>query len=677
MQPTVPAPSAQGVLAKTPFAHLLIYVVERSLTGTLEIGLHGASAATIVVQGGQPLKVRLTEPAHFLGEVARDMGVIDQAQLDASLARMQESPRLQGEILVEMGALDQAALSSVLAAQLERKLSHLFALPPDAAFAYYDGVDGLMGYGGRDNVAIDAFPVVWRGVRETPSWEHVNQTLTRLGTSPMRLRATARLDRFDFTAQEQQVITLLAQRPMRLYDLTSAKILGPSACQVLCYALLITKQAELADRASLQPGAAPASAPPGAMPMPPSGPVPNPQAFARVQLQARAVQRAPLVVEEVSTMRADDGRIASPIPQAYPGVPQGVPPGFAPTPPAPFAPPEPPNAFAAPFAPGTSPVAFAPPGAPPPAPSPALSEPTTGMGMDIGALISGAIGASVPPPSVSQAPAAPAADAPPPSQSMPPSSRNPEQNAIKAKILERADKIESQNYFEMLELPADAPPEAVQKAFIAAAKLWHPDRLPPALADVRDACTKVFSFMSEAHATLTDPAKRADYMKRLAEGAATPQDQAMVQTALEAAGEFQKAELYLKRNENAQAYPFVQRAVELDPDQLDYLAVLAWLDAQKPQWQSREKTLEKIAILDRCLRASPENERALFYRGMLFKRIDEHKKAYQDFKKAMDINPRNLDAAREVRLHNMRGTGKKGGGSADSLGGLFGKLFKK
>ena len=160
MQPTLPAPTAQGTLAKTPFAHLLIYLVEKVLTGTLEITHEGVSRATIVCTGGQPLKARLADDVYFLGEVARAMGLIDQAQLEASLAGMRESPRVQGQILVEQGALDPQRLASVLATQLELKLAHLFSLPPDATFAYYDGIDLLQQYGAPDFVPVDAFPVV-------------------------------------------------------------------------------------------------------------------------------------------------------------------------------------------------------------------------------------------------------------------------------------------------------------------------------------------------------------------------------------------------------------------------------------------------------------------------------------------------------------------------------------
>ena len=115
----------------------------------------------------------------------------------------------------------------------------------------------------------------------------------------------------------------------------------------------------------------------------------------------------------------------------------------------------------------------------------------------------------------------------------------------------------------------------------------------------------------------------------------------------------------------------------------------AWLDAQKPEWLSREKTLEKTLILDRCIVKNPNCERAYFYRGMLYKRADEPQKALKDFKRSAELNPRNLDAMREVRLHNMRGgaskppPGMSGGGKnpkappPETLGGIFGKLFKK
>jgi hypothetical protein len=51
--------------------------------------------------------------------------------------------------------------------------------------------------------------------------------------------------------------------------------------------------------------------------------------------------------------------------------------------------------------------------------------------------------------------------------------------------------------------------------------------------------------------------------------------------------------------------------------------------------------------------------------------------AYKHFRKATQINPRNVDAAREVRLSNMRGERRSNPPAAPGGGGLLDKLFKK
>ena len=246
-----------------------------------------------------------------------------------------------------------------------------------------------------------------------------------------------------------------------------------------------------------------------------------------MQLQAKPIQRAPLIVEEVPVARsASDGRIASPLPQAIPlpvnaGDPsspyaatQGVNPAIPTAPPAPVIT-------------GMTPVG---PDAYPPG---EVNVSVAGLGLDIGAMISTTIQSSMPPPLHTPeqgfAPAPPpsspligmpgpaphatgsAPPAPPSSPSVPaapPSERQAQQNltseqsSLKQKILERAAQISSQDYFQMLGLERDATPEAVQKAFFGLAKVWHPDRLPPALVDVKDACSKVFTHLTEAQATL-------------------------------------------------------------------------------------------------------------------------------------------------------------------------------
>jgi hypothetical protein len=75
---------------------------------------------------------------------------------------------------------------------------------------------------------------------------------------------------------------------------------------------------------------------------------------------------------------------------------------------------------------------------------------------------------------------------------------------------------------------------------------------------------------------------------------------------------------------------------------------------------------------------------------MLYKRLRRDDKAVRDFRRAFELNPRNIDAQREVRIFEMRrgsipspGAAKKTGkdekktGKEDEKNGLFGRLFKK
>jgi len=253
--------------------------------------------------------------------------------------------------------------------------------------------------------------------------------------------------------------------------------------------------------------------------------------------------------------------------------------------------------------------------------------------------------------------------------------------ARKKEIQEKAAVVEKEDYFAVLGVTHDTPAAEIQKAFFALAKKWHPDRVPPVLSDVKGLCAKVFARMSEAHQTLTDPNKRAKYeAARKPGGDESPEAQAQVMAILEAATNFQKAEICLKRNDLKQAEEFCKKALAVDQKQADYIAMMAWLQSQKPQRQDSVSTQELVVELTRAISISQACERAYFYRAMLLKRLGQETQAIKDFKRAMELNPRNVDAQREVRLFNMRGgpsTPPSGKSGKDEGGGIFGRLFKK
>jgi len=229
----------------------------------------------------------------------------------------------------------------------------------------------------------------------------------------------------------------------------------------------------------------------------------------------------------------------------------------------------------------------------------------------------------------------------------------PEVQRFIAEIRARSENVANQDYYAILGVPRDAPKSAIQTAFFSLAKRWHPDRLGPAYAAVRDAATRVFARMSEAHHVLSDDRLRLEYMNVLIGGGASAAEQDQIQAVIRGATAFQKAEVLLKRNNLVAAEEQAQLAIESDPSQADYIALYTWIQAQKPEREGQ--TLDDlIAKLDESVRQEPSNSRVRWYRGQLLKRAGKYDLAVRDFRHITDQDANHLDAVREIRLYEMR-----------------------
>ena len=696
----LPQPTASGTLAKTPFPHLLLYLLEKQLTGSIEVMAPDGERATILVLEGFPSKVRTSEQTSYLSNVLLETGILTSEQLESSMqyyrpGQGQRQGQLHGQVLVSLGILDMPRLLEGLRRQVIHKLEYLFNWPADSQYAYYDSFDALADYGADDLVTVDPLPLVWGAIKQAPSWEHAHAALSRVGGAPLRVSATADLERLGLAPDERQFVELLRARPRRIYEMTAAGTIGPSVKQLLLYCMLIAKQVEiLAEDPSIPPPAMPLRR---SVPAPPS----STATVARVQLQPRTVTRpGGAVVEETAAPESvvrRDTRASSPI--------------LTPAPPAPASTSMPARTGSMPdigaaIAEATRGLDFSAPPPPLPGTVPLVPAGAAASSSVMPAAAPASQRPSSPMPaagSMRASSAMPAAPGSPPSSSgsmravdgAPSSSRfpgavTPDLVAQRAKILERAEQITRMDYFQMLGISREATTDDVQKAYFLLAKVWHPDRLPPAIRDVREQCTKVFAHLSEAHQTLTDAERRTHYMTLIKDGGATPDDQAQIAGILEAATNFQKAEVCLRRNDLVQAEQLARAALDADTQQADYLAMVAWLESLKPENSSNDALAKRIGMLDRALKLNAKCERAYFYRGMLYKRLGNDKGAVKDFKDAVELNPRNIEATREMRLYAMRKnkssppgpstpSGRPGAAKKPepSGGGLFGKLFKK
>jgi hypothetical protein len=84
--------------------------------------------------------------------------------------------------------------------------------------------------------------------------------------------------------------------------------------------------------------------------------------------------------------------------------------------------------------------------------------------------------------------------------------------------------------------------------------------------------------------------------------------------------------------------------------QAEYVALCAWIEALKPSADVSHVTHE----LKRALRLSENNVRVHWYRGLVLQRLGRHEHALREFCTVLSLDPRDLDAARQIRVYEMR-----------------------
>jgi hypothetical protein len=235
-------------------------------------------------------------------------------------------------------------------------------------------------------------------------------------------------------------------------------------------------------------------------------------------------------------------------------------------------------------------------------------------------------------------------------------------------------RLEQQSHYELLELERGASPEQIAEAFPTLARRWHPDRLSPELADLRDSLTRVFARMTEASRVLGQAAARAEYDRSLQSSIDQDAEQAQVVQVLRAAEAFQKAEILLKKRDLAGAERFAEVAYAGDKDQPEYSALYAWIRAQRVE-PTEANLSESLTLLKQALQKQSNNVKIRYYLACVLKLAGQKAAALREFRFVAENDPSNLGAARELRLHDMR----KGQPEPEPPGsvGIFGRFFKR
>jgi len=219
---------------------------------------------------------------------------------------------------------------------------------------------------------------------------------------------------------------------------------------------------------------------------------------------------------------------------------------------------------------------------------------------------------------------------------------SPAEQAMRRALEFVMPRAREKDFFARLGLAKTAGPEDVKSAYHQLVRQFHPDKYSlPGLADLQPALKDLLSALNEAYATLSDKTKRQEYLARAgASGAPSSKE------AAEAARiDYQKGEACHRTRDYAKARQFFEAAIQGDP-RAEYRAALAATIHADPRAQDKGRLKELLAEATK----DETCDRAFHLAAVIALKEGDKARAERMLRAALRANPKNAEAARELRL---------------------------
>jgi curved DNA-binding protein CbpA len=207
-------------------------------------------------------------------------------------------------------------------------------------------------------------------------------------------------------------------------------------------------------------------------------------------------------------------------------------------------------------------------------------------------------------------------------------------------------KIASANHFEALGVARTASAAEVKRVFFLLARELHPDTVVDLSQEkLRALKEMLFSRVSAAAQALSDEKRRKDYEAEL-DGNASKVDVARIFAAEEA---FQKAEILIKARKYQEGIELLEEAIALNDKEAEFHA---WHGYAKFLLAKDRKHAyaDCVAECKRALKLVEVCAPAHLFMGHMAKAIGEMKTAEAEYRRVLDIDERNIEAQRELRM---------------------------
>jgi curved DNA-binding protein CbpA len=209
-------------------------------------------------------------------------------------------------------------------------------------------------------------------------------------------------------------------------------------------------------------------------------------------------------------------------------------------------------------------------------------------------------------------------------------------------------KLRKRSYFEVLNLTREADSAQAKLAYFKLAKSYHPDTVPPgspeALAKVKG---ELFTLITDAHRTLSDPKLKQEYIDELDSG--TQGEKVDVARLLLAEELFQRGRMLVKARKWAEAVKVLDEAIAANAQEGEYFG---WRGFSRFFLYEDKAQGHALALKDieYALKLNPNAAATYYFHGYLWKLMGDQARAKPYFKRCVELDPRHIDAQRELRI---------------------------
>jgi len=227
---------------------------------------------------------------------------------------------------------------------------------------------------------------------------------------------------------------------------------------------------------------------------------------------------------------------------------------------------------------------------------------------------------------------------------------------------EKYQAFQENDYFALLDVDESSSTDAIKTAYFQLVKIVHPDRVTRGAApDLAEKADRVFRAMTAAYNTLTDDALRAKYLAQRAGGEGDDGEESAGGSD-EARIFAHRGEMMLRRRAYGQAAEFLRKAV--DSGATDSQVYVMYGFALFSDLESDETTRLEDArrAWDRALELDARNPDVHFHLSLYWKARGDSAEQRRALKDTLSLDPKHMDAQRELRLLEMRTTKTEGAG---------------